>query len=322
VTLQRSEHTRTVKAMEMDVESQRQLTSLILHEVAGISALEAAIAAEDSPGYVVLFQDAKVDKQANIEQLATLIRMAGSVPSESAAFRQLVQKSQARLAEKVGGTAAALRTMRVSAKELLKSYGTAMSSGRGLVRTALEKAHGRTTVQVQTLTAHIAKLTSNAREAAGLPRALPEYFAGPEAKVCFRCHFDRPGTRQALELSGDRPYTYICAGCHDDAVNEFRPDLAAQMERWTQQAREARAIQHAIGRASKLTAAHTVIRKLCGLPETPPMALPTKPLVSPLPPPAPSPAETRGVIHADSSDPGDAEYVKLLFNPDRVRNSW
>src|SRR6187200_3410849 len=144
--------------MEMDAEAQRLLTSLILHEVAGISGLEAAIAAEDSPGYVVLFQDAKIDKQANIEQLATLVRMAGSVPSESATFRQLVQKSQARLAEKVGGTAAALRTMRVSAKELLKSYGTALSSGRGLARTALEKAHGRTTVQVKTLTAHIAKL--------------------------------------------------------------------------------------------------------------------------------------------------------------------
>ena len=222
----------------------------------------------------------------------------------------------------MGGTAAALRTLRVGARDMLKQYADALELAQGLTRIALEKAHGRTGIQMCTLTAHLAKLTGIEREAGQLPRPLREYFAGPDAKVCMRCHCDRPGLRRALERKDEHPYTYICAGCHDDAIAEFRPDLASQMERWTERAREARVIQHALGRPSKLMAAHTVMRRLSGLPEHPPQIAPAKPLGPPLPGPMPSPDARHGIVSTESSVPDEAEYIATLFAPGTVRNSW
>jgi hypothetical protein len=293
---------------------------LIRREIAGIAALQAVIAAEKSPGYVVLFQALKTGKQANVEQMSTLIRMAGGAPPETANDLQPVE--QARAARESGGTLAALRVLRDAARGLVESYANARASADGLAKTVFEKAHGRSVVGVQTLTAHIAKLTYEDPEVGALAHPLPEYFAGPADKVCFRCHFDRPGSRRALERKDEHPYTYICAGCHDDAVAEIRPDLKSQMERWTERAKEARATQQALGRPSRLMAAHTVIRRLSGLPETPPSLPPEKKLAPPLPPPAPSAAARRGVTRAETSDAGDAAYVATLFDPGRVAKNW
>jgi hypothetical protein len=293
---------------------------LIRREIAGIAALEAAIAAEKSPGYTVLFQALKANKQANVEQMSTLMRMAGTAPPETASSLEPVDAVRA--ARESGGIAAALRALREGARALVVAYADARANADGLAKTVFDKAHGRSVVGVQTLTAHIAKLTADDAETAALARPLQEYFAGPGDKICFRCHFDRPGSRRALERKDEHPYTYICAGCHDDAVAEIRPDLKAQMARWTERAKEARATQQALGRPSRLMAAHTVIRRLSGLQETPPVLPPAKKLAAPQPPPSPSPAARRGVTRAETSHPGDADYVATLFDPKRVEKNW
>lgn len=299
------------------------LQPLIVQEIIGISALDAAIAGEHSPGYVVLFQEARTEKQANVEQMATVLRMAGTTPDETATVREFVARTQSRAAEALGGTAATLKMLRHNAREMFERYGDALTWTRdGLARIALRKARDRTAVQRQTLTAHIARHTGDEKEAAILGRPLEHYFAGPRVKVCFRCHFDRPGNRQPLERTDPHPYTYICAGCHDDVIAEFRPDFTSQMSRWTERAREARAIQHALGRTSRLMAAHTVVRALCGLVEEPPVPGPEKVLAPPLPGPAPDPSERPGVTRVEGTAADEAAYVAVLFDSGRLQEHW
>jgi hypothetical protein len=234
-----------------------------------------------------------------------------------------VAKTGSRVTEKLSGTAATLRMLRRDARELFERYAEALSSApEGLARTVLKKAQDRTVVQRQTLTAHIAKLSGEVEEAAILGRALSEYFAGPEAKVCFRCHFDRPGARPPLERTDPHPYTYICAGCHDDVIAEVRPDLAAQMSRWTPRAQEARAIQHALGRPSRLMASHTVARQLSGLAETPPVLGAAKTLSAALAGPTPDSAARRGVTRVNGTGADEAAYLAILFDRERVGKNW
>jgi hypothetical protein len=83
------------RGIAMTVQEQRgsslgqQLQPLITRELTGIAAIDTAIAHETAPDYVVMFQDAKNGKQANIEQLATLMRMRGGAPGEGARFAKL-----------------------------------------------------------------------------------------------------------------------------------------------------------------------------------------------------------------------------------------
>jgi len=300
----------------------RLLTPLIREEVSGISAISVVIAAEKNPGYIRLFRDATASKQANVEQMVTLIRMSGGVPEEKTRVRQFLEKAEVRLAETVGGPQGAIREIRSGSLTLLGAYSRALPAATGLVRSALEKALGRTTIHVHLLTAHLARLSGDDGKAPPLPRPFGEYFVDRGARVCMRCHLDRPGTRPRLERRDPHPYTYICAGCHDDAIEEFRPDMRAQMDRWTEQAREARVIQQALGRPSRLLASHTVHRRLSGLPEDPPRPNPQKPLGSPLPGPCPEPFPPSGVVQVDPLDSAEAEYVATLFDPDKVSRSW
>ena len=69
---------RSTEASRTSLE--RQLTPLVTREISGIAALDTAIAHESAPDYVVMFQDAKNAKQANVEQMAALIRMQGGTP--------------------------------------------------------------------------------------------------------------------------------------------------------------------------------------------------------------------------------------------------
>ena len=48
----------------------QQLQPLIMRELAGIAAIDTAIAHETAPDYVVMFHDSKNSKQANSEQPA------------------------------------------------------------------------------------------------------------------------------------------------------------------------------------------------------------------------------------------------------------
>jgi predicted molibdopterin-dependent oxidoreductase YjgC len=61
------------------------LQPLIALEIASVAAIDAAIARERHPDYVVMFQSTKTGKQANVEQMASLIWMQGGRPPSRAA---------------------------------------------------------------------------------------------------------------------------------------------------------------------------------------------------------------------------------------------
>ena len=74
---------------------EQQLQPLITRELEGIAAIDIAIAHETAPDYGVMFQDAKNGKQANIEQMTTLLRMHGGAPDERGGLRKILTTSQA-----------------------------------------------------------------------------------------------------------------------------------------------------------------------------------------------------------------------------------
>jgi len=316
--------TRThASAHRADAPLEDLLAPLLIQEIATIAAIDAAIAAEKYPDYVVMYQGTKTGKQSNVEQMATLIRRLGGVPPEHGGLRRYVLKAQLAITERVSGTTATLKAMRVGELRLLRLYTETIEQVDGLARRALGKALGRTIVHCHILTAHIAKRTAAAREAESLPLPLDRYFAGPRAKACMRCHFDRPGTLPALERGDPHLYTYVCAGCHVDVRAEFPPDLASQMDRWPRHVQDARVLQHALGRPSVLNAIHAVLYPLSGLaPETSVRARKKALLVPALAPP-PSPAEeTRTVLAVQPHTTGEAQYVAELFDYRTVRTSW
>jgi len=303
---------------------ERLLAPLITREIAAIAAIDSAIAVESSPDYVVLYQDTKMGKQANIEQMTTVIRRRGGVPPEHGGVRKYILKSQSAMVERIAGTTATLHAMRADEITLLRLYTETFDKLEGLPRVAVRKALARTLVHYHVLTAHIAKRTGSAREAAGLPQPLDRYFAGREAKACMRCHLDRPGARPSLERRDPHPYTYICAGCHVDVRGEFPRDLTSHMDRWPEHVQHARVMQHALGRPSALNAIHTVLYPLSGLSVELPVRAEAKAVVLPSlePGPAPAPDETRGVLVVEPPTDGEAEYVAELFDYRSVRRSW
>ena len=301
----------------------RQLEPLIAREIAGIAALDAAIARESAPDYVVMFQGAKNGKQANVEQLATLIRMQGGTPDERGGLRKTLKNTQAAVTARVSKTMT-LKAMRLAELELVTMYSEAVGRADGLARRALTKALGRALVHTHLLTAHIAKRSGSTAEARLLPAPLGDYFAGAQARACMRCHLDRPGASGALERRDPHPYTYVCAACHDEIVGEFPPDLAAQIDRWPRAVREARVLQHGISRMSVLNAIGRVLHPLSGL--EPELATPAAehavivPAMTPTPGPAPN--ERRGELTVDKPEGAEGEYVDVLFSPGQVSRHW
>ena len=311
-------------AQRADTGLEDLLAPLLTREIATITAIDAAIAAEKYPDYVVLYQGTKNGKQANVEQMATLIRRRGGVPPEHGGLRKYVLKTQSVIAERIAGTTATLQAMRAAEVSLLKLYTEAITQVDGLARQALRKALGRTLVHCHILTAHIAKRTGTAREAESLPQPLDRYFAGPTPKACMRCHLDRPAALPALERGDPQPYTYICAGCHVDERAEFPPDLASQMDRWPRPAQDARVLQHAMGRPSLLNAIHTVLYPLSGLAAETPARAEEKAVFMPAlePPPTPAADEGPAVLTVESRTSSEAAYVAELFDYRSVRTSW
>jgi hypothetical protein len=314
----------TPPASRSDTAFENLLAPLLIREIAAIAAIDAAMAAEKYPDYIVLYQATKSAKQANVEQMATLIRRRGGVPPEHGGLRKYLLKAQSAIVERVAGTTATLQAMRAAEVSLLKLYTEAIKQVEGLARQALRKALGRTLVHCHILTAHIAKRTGSAREAESLPQPLDRYFAGPTAKACMRCHLDRPGALSALERGDPHPYTYICAGCHVDVRAEFPPDLASQMGRWPRRVQEARVLQHAIGRPSVLNAIHTALYPLSGLAAETPVRAAAKAVLVPALERLPTPAadETPAVLMVEPRTAGEAAYVTELFDYRSVRASW
>jgi len=311
-------------AHRADASLEDLLAPLLTREIAAIASIDAAMAAEKYPDYVVLYQATKTGKQSNVEQMTTLIRRLGGIPPEHGGLRKYVLKAQSAVTERIAGTTATLQSMRVAELSLLRLYTKAVEQVDGLARRALRKALGRTIVHAHLLTAHIAKRTGSAREAESLPQPLHKYFAGRTAKACMRCHLDRPGTCSPLERTDPHPYTYICAGCHVDVRGEFPADLASQIDRWPEGVQHARVMQHAIGRPSILNAIHTVLYPLSGLTAEMPVRAEEKELLMPAlaPPPSPSEHERQAVLAVESRTQGESAYVAQLFDYRSVRAFW
>jgi len=92
---------------------ERQLGPLLHRELSGIAAIDTAIAHESAPDYVVMFQAAKNGKQANVEQMATLVRMLGGTPDERGGIRKAWATTQAGIASRFG-TTKTLQAMRAA----------------------------------------------------------------------------------------------------------------------------------------------------------------------------------------------------------------
>ena len=302
---------------------ERQLEPLVTREISGIAAIDAVIAHESAPDYVAMFQAAKNGKQANVEQMATLIRMLGGTPDERGGLRKTFAKTQASIAARVS-TTKTLQTMRVAEIELITLYTDSVATAEGLAKRALRKALGRALVQSHLLTAHIAKRTNSAAEAQLLPGPLDDYFAGADPRACMRCHLDRPGTSRPLERTDPHPYTYLCAACHDEVVGEWPPDLASQVDRWPQQVREAKVLQHGLGRVSRLNAMGRILHPLAGLEPELPVPAAERAVIIPAmtPTPGPAPSERGGVLTIVKGDGLEGEYIDELFTASRVWKQW
>src|SRR5690349_8109716 len=100
-------------ADESQTSRDRQLEPLLAREIAGIAAIDSAMAHEAAPDYVVMFQDAKAGKQANVEQMATLVRMLGKTPDETGGVRKTLAKTQASIASRLS-TTQTLQAMRTA----------------------------------------------------------------------------------------------------------------------------------------------------------------------------------------------------------------
>lgn len=301
------------------------LNPLIVRELASIGAIDAVMPRETDPGYVVLLRAAKLGKQASVEQLSTMLRFAGAQPAESAGPVETLLELQSALARRIG-TTPVLRAMRAAEAEIVHAYEEADGRMSGIFGKGLETCWRRACKQLTVLTAHIAirGRKPEIEEMLRLPMPLDHYFAHGEARVCFRCLFDRPGRHTPLERTDPHPYTYLCAACHDEVLGSFPPDQLDATRRWSAEEHEAHVVERALGRPSKLAAEMLVLAKMAGLaPEMPAPPLPTKSAQDVSPkrraPAQPRPRVELGGI-ADS--PLEQRYSDALFDYDTVRGSW
>src|ERR1044072_7868611 len=122
---------RSTEASQTSLE--RQLEPVITREIAGIAALDTAIAHQSAPDYVVMFQDAKNGKQANVEQMATLIRMEGGAPDERGGVRKTLATTHVSLTARLS-TTRTLQAMRAAEIELITLYAEAVERLDGLAK--------------------------------------------------------------------------------------------------------------------------------------------------------------------------------------------
>ena len=315
------------------------LDPLIARELATIGAIDAVAPRERDPGYVVLLRAAKLGKQASVEQLSSMIRFAGGQPTESGTPAEAMLKVQSSLARRIG-TTPLLRAMRLAEIEIVRAYADAYDALRGtpeelrgtpryspgIFERGLEKCWRRALKRLAVLTAHIAMRGNKLEleEALQLPMPLDRYFAHGEDRVCFRCLFDRPGARPPLERRDPHPYTYLCAACHEEVLGDFPPDLVDSVGRWSDDERDARVIEHALGRPSKLKAELLVLAKMTGIaPDMPAPPLPYKSAedVSPKRR-APAQPRPRTELGGIAASPLEQEYADALFDYQSVRGNW
>ena len=303
-----------------------RLDMLIGLEIAAIAAIVEATAHQDEPPYVFLYQELKTGKQANAEQMAALRRMTSEPPEIRAGALAAIATLQTALTQRIS-TTATLKAMRLAEEHIIAEYRAVLAAlddtsaqGRGM-----KKVLHRALKGWHILTAHIAKRTGDADEAERLPHPLGLYFAGPEAKACMRCRFDRPGALGPIEKADPHPYTYICAACHDEVLADFPPDLVDQAVAWPEETRRNRVVERALSRPEKLRAEKEPIALLSGLePEIP---LRREKLVADedepgeLAPPAERVLPVLGLARDEATE-SELAYTDLLFDFVSVRRNW
>ena len=302
------------------------LQPLIRSEVATIGAIETVMHHQKEPGYVVLHQATKTGKQANVEQMVTLLRLHGQQPSEQGGPIESILKLQSLLLQQVS-TTATLGAMRIVQEDLVAHYRDVHARVDGLAREALTRPFDRAVTQWIVLIAHIVqRKEGDSSLAEQLPVPLGAYFASADDRVCMRCLFDRPGERPALERTDPRPYQYVCAACHDEVLANFPPDLLEQAMRWPDEVRRDRVVERALGRPETLRATQGVVALLSGLePEEPevrrsgvkqvPRARVT------IAPPATREAPVVDLPRHNASA-SELAYTDLLFDFASVRRNW
>jgi hypothetical protein len=284
------------------------LNPLIHRELAAIAATEAAVTRQTDPGYSFLYTESKLEKQANVTQMSTLLRLAG--------------KGQTALLQAVD-TTATLRAMRMVGRELVQRYTETIAQVEPIARAGLRKALSRAIVQDTVLSAHIARRTGHPSDSEELPQPLDAYFAANGPRVCMRCLLDRPHAVAALERGEPRPYQYICAACHHEVFEDIPPDLRSQAHSWPEELREDLVIHRALSRPERLRAVHEVLYPLSGLAFDIPEPASSKPFVVPdtMSTPPPRKDAPDGVLTIDPIPSGrgveepEEQYVQLLFEP-------
>src|SRR4051812_40995647 len=129
---------------------------LIKAEIASIGALEAAQPREENPEYVVLLRESKTSKQANVEQLNTLLRVAGRPQVVAGGLAEPILELQT-IALQKASTTAMLMAMRLVEHHLVERYREAAGEAQGIAKVALEKAGARATKRWVVLVAHVAQ---------------------------------------------------------------------------------------------------------------------------------------------------------------------
>jgi hypothetical protein len=296
---------------------------LIMRELASIAAIDSATPHESHADYVYLYRSAKAGKQANVEQMQSMLRVAGGRPATSAKALAGFLKMQARTAEMIG-TTATLRAMRLAQTELMKRYEETFARVNGIVKKAIESCWHRSIAQWVVLTAHVAKRgLLEIEERIHLPMPLESYFANEQAKACMRCHFDRPGQNAPIERVDPHPYHYLCSACVDETFAMFPPDLAEQSKRWEKRDWESRVFEKAMGRPSRIKAELGVMTKYSGLaPKILPPPEPREPATILVDRVAPSEPAIIEMYIAPAKSADERFYNELLFDFESVRESW
>ncbi|HEX8155571.1 MAG TPA: hypothetical protein VF698_20730 [Thermoanaerobaculia bacterium] len=313
-------------ALPLPAEELRALLDpLIVRELATIGAIDSVMPRETHPGYVMLMRATKLGKQASVEQMATMIRVAGVQPAESAGPIEAMLKLQSATARRIG-TTPVLRAMRLAELELASAYADAYGRLDGVFARGLLKCWHRAQKHLALLTAHIAIRSARPEleEELRLPMPLDRYFAHGEDRVCFRCLVDRPGKLPPIERSDPNPYHYLCAACHEETFGDLPADVLDAARRWTEDEREAHVLEHALGRPSKLKAEMLIVAKLAGIaPDMPPPPLPYK-TAEDVSPKGRAPAQPRPRVDLGgvAESPLEQAYADALFDYDSVRRNW
>jgi hypothetical protein len=172
-----------------------RISPLLRLEIASIGAISATTNREKDPGYAYFLREAKIGKQANAEQMNTLLRLAGRPQVESGGLTEPVLRLQTLALQKTN-TTAMLQAMRLVEEMLVARYLELTKELDGFELRAMTTVRDRATKHWMLLVAHVAqRKDGDSSHAALLPLPLSSYFATDADRVCMRCLLDRPGTR-------------------------------------------------------------------------------------------------------------------------------